>query len=254
MWKEKNFFSESWRVSRRGSEKAGLKSRFGCLSGQIRKNQNFEVLGRDVGFGSPNRDRPDEIGTVGKYDEEWTLSLHGVCSKRLWQNAPSILLHKSTGNFIEVKLQLWHHSVSAAVVNPTAFLSHHTSQCMSGDDAFATQIPSTKSTWEQEKATLGRFAMNAVTAEFEVRHHCQRQSVLKKEKHLSSSVEPDVEHCILTNTGMQSAGLAWNTSQKDGASGAREHARVQQWVHNDLKREWLCVIDDQLQILPWQTP
>ena len=39
-----------------------------------------------------------------------------VCSKRLWQNAPSILLHKSTGNFVVVKLQLWHHSVSAAVV------------------------------------------------------------------------------------------------------------------------------------------
>ena len=52
----------------------------------------------------------------------------GVCSKRLWQNAPSILvlLHKSTGNFVAVKLQLWHHSVSAAVVNPTAFLPHHT--------------------------------------------------------------------------------------------------------------------------------
>ena len=45
--------------------------------------------------------------------------------------------------------------------------------------------------------------MNAVTAEFEVRHHCQRQSVLKKEKHLSSSVEPNVEHCTLTNMCMQ---------------------------------------------------
>ena len=77
--------------------------------------------------------------------------------------------------------------------------------------------------------------MNAVTAEFEVRHHCQRQSVLKKEKHLSSSVEPNVEHCTLTNTCMQSAGLAWNASQKDGASGESEHARVQRWVHNDLK-------------------
>ena len=50
--------------------------------------------------------------------------------------------------------------------------------------------------------------MGAATAEFEVRHHCQRQSVLKKEKHLSSSVEPNVEHCTLTNTCMQSAGLA----------------------------------------------
>ena len=44
-----------------------------------------------------------------------------VCSNRLWQNTPSILLHKSTGNFVVVKLQLWHHSVSAAEVNPTAF-------------------------------------------------------------------------------------------------------------------------------------
>ena len=56
--------------------------------------------------------------------------------------------------------------------------------------------------------------MNAVTAEFEVRHHCQHQSVLKKEKHLSSSVEPDIEHCTLTNTGMQSAGLAWMPVKK----------------------------------------
>ena len=95
--------------------------------------------------------------------------------------------------------------------------------------------------------------MNAVTAEFEVHHHCQRQSVLKKEKHLSSSVEPDVEHCTLTNTGMQSAGLAWNASRKDEAFGASEHARFQRWVHNDLKRERLCVIDDELRILPWQT-
>ena len=53
---------------------------------------------------------------------------------------------------------------------------------------------------------------------------------------------------------MQSAGLAWNASQKDWASGASEHARVQRWVHNDLKKEWLCVIDDELRILPWQKP
>ena len=42
--------------------------------------------------------------------------------------------------------------------------------------------------------------MNAATAEFEVRHHCQRQSVLKTEKHLSSSVEPNDEHCTLTRS------------------------------------------------------
>ena len=34
------------------------------LSGQI---GFFGVVGRDVGFRSPNRDCPDEIGTVGKY-------------------------------------------------------------------------------------------------------------------------------------------------------------------------------------------
>ena len=59
-----------------------------------------------------------------------------ACSKRLWQNAPSILFHKSTENFVVVKLQLWHHSVSAAVINPTAFLPHYTSHCTSEDDTF----------------------------------------------------------------------------------------------------------------------
>ena len=33
-----------------------------------------------------------------------------------------------------------------------------------------------------------------------------------------------------------------------------KYARVQRCVHNDLKREWLCVIDNALQILLWQTP
>ena len=53
---------------------------------------------------------------------------------------------------------------------------------------------------------------------------------------------------------MQRAGPAWSAGQKDEASGVSEHARVQWCVHNDLKREWLCVINDELQILPWQTP
>ena len=48
-------------------QKAGLKSRFGRRSGQIGTNRLFWVVGRDVGFWSPNRDCPDEIGTVGKY-------------------------------------------------------------------------------------------------------------------------------------------------------------------------------------------
>ena len=55
--------------------KSGLKSRFGCLSGQVGINRLFVVVGRDVGFGSPNRDRPDEIGTVGKYA---VCILHGA--------------------------------------------------------------------------------------------------------------------------------------------------------------------------------
>ena len=49
-------------------QKAGLKSGFLGVdrdkSGRIRF---FWVVGRDVGFRSPNRDCPDEIGTVGKY-------------------------------------------------------------------------------------------------------------------------------------------------------------------------------------------
>ena len=43
---------------------------------------------------------------------------------------------------------------------------------------------------------------------------------------------------------MQRAGPAWGASQKDRASGVSEHARVQRRVHIDLKREWMCVIDD----------
>ena len=42
-------------------------------------------------------------------------------------------------------------------------------------------------------------------------------------------------------------------SQNDRVFRESEHARVERWVHNNLKREWLCVIDDALEILPWQT-
>ena len=35
------------------------------------------------------------------------------------------------------------------------------------------------------------------------------------------------------------------------ASGVSEHARVQRCMHNDLQREWLCVINDELEILLW---
>ena len=50
-----------------------------------------------------------------------------VCSKRLWQNASSILMHKSTGNFVVAQ---------ASTLTPKCV-------CISGKPAFATQIPST---------------------------------------------------------------------------------------------------------------
>ena len=96
--------------------------------------------------------------------------------------------------------------------------------------------------------------MNAVTAAYQVRHLCQHQSALKREKGCSSSVLLDVQHCTLTNTCMQRAGPVWNASQKDRASAVSEAARAQWRVHNDLKREWSRVIDDALEILPWQIP
>ena len=49
-------------------QKAGLKSCFWALIGTNRDEFAFWVVGRDVGFWSPNRDCPDEIGTVGKYE------------------------------------------------------------------------------------------------------------------------------------------------------------------------------------------
>ena len=67
--------------------------------------------------------------------------------------------------------------------------------------------------------------MNAATAEFEVRHHCQRQSVLKTEKHLSSSVEQGgVESCIRTATKIFcgcSYTTFFNAPLYDGAREAR---------------------------------
>ena len=67
----------------------------------------------------------------------------------------------------------------------------------------------------------------------------------------------DCAQCLtlyFTNTCKQRAGPACIASQKDPACGVSEYARIQQWVHNDLKREWLCVLDDALKISPWQTP
>ena len=75
------------------------------------------------------------------------LSLHGVWSGCVRRDFGKTLLRyfctKARGTSLWPKLQLWNQSVSASVVNPTAFLPLHTSQCTSGDDAFATQIPST---------------------------------------------------------------------------------------------------------------
>ena len=60
----KNFFSLIPMYLKTKKRKAGLNLCFGCLSGQIGKNRLLGVVGRDVGFGCPNQDRPDEIGTV----------------------------------------------------------------------------------------------------------------------------------------------------------------------------------------------
>ena len=48
-------------------QRAGLKSCFWALIGTNRDESAFLVVRRDIGFRSPNRDCPDEIGTVGKY-------------------------------------------------------------------------------------------------------------------------------------------------------------------------------------------
>ena len=53
--------------NKKNRQKAGLKSCFGALIGASRL---FWVVGRDVGFRSPNRDCPDEIRTVGKYEAD----------------------------------------------------------------------------------------------------------------------------------------------------------------------------------------
>ena len=95
-----------------------------------------------------------------------------------------------------------------------------------------------------------------LTVQYQVLSSLPNQSALRRETLSSSSVELNVEHCTLTNTCMQWTDPAWTASQNDRACREREseHARVQRWVHNDPKREWLCVIDDTLEILPWQTP
>ena len=63
---------ETWFPTEEQREQA--KSRFKIVfffwrwSGQSWTNRIFGVVGRDIGFRSPNRDCPDEIGTFGKYD------------------------------------------------------------------------------------------------------------------------------------------------------------------------------------------
>ena len=75
--------------------------------------------------------------------------------------------------------------------------------------------------------TPGLFAMNTATAEYQARHRYQRQSALKKETLLTSSVELNVEHCTLKSTCRQRAGPARAASQNDRAFRESEHARVQ---------------------------
>ena len=69
----------------------------------------------------------------------------------------------------------------------------------------------------------------------------------KKEKLVSSSIEVNIEHYTLTNTDMQKAGRPEVRVKKIALlASVSEHASVQWCVHNDLKREWLCVIDDSM--------
>ena len=46
--------------------KSGFKVVLGSFFGTNQVKSALVVVGRDAGFGSPNRDHPDEIGTVGK--------------------------------------------------------------------------------------------------------------------------------------------------------------------------------------------
>ena len=55
-------------------QKAGLQSCFWALIGTNRDESAFWVVGWDVGFRSPNRDCPDEIGTVGTYGNRKEVS------------------------------------------------------------------------------------------------------------------------------------------------------------------------------------
>ena len=74
-------------------QKAGLKSCFWALITHTNgTNRLFWVARRDVGFWSPNRGCPDEIGTVGKYgnDFDW---VHEMASMNLAINSKKNGLH-----------------------------------------------------------------------------------------------------------------------------------------------------------------
>ena len=58
--------NSDWRTKRTGKKQV-YNHVFGRWSGQNGTNRLFWVVRRDVGFRSPYRDCPDEIGTVGKY-------------------------------------------------------------------------------------------------------------------------------------------------------------------------------------------
>ena len=85
-------------------QKAGLKSCFGALIGTNGTNWLFWVVGRDVGFRSPNRDCPDEIGTVGKY--VWPDVSSFTCSLASHPRESSLHIHLLSVSAIHLPLQI----------------------------------------------------------------------------------------------------------------------------------------------------
>ena len=73
--------NSEWRTNRTG--KSGFKIVFlGVDRDKSGRIGFFWVVGRDVGFRSPNRDCPGEIGTVGKYAKQLKHQHAGVCGVR----------------------------------------------------------------------------------------------------------------------------------------------------------------------------
>ena len=77
----------------------------------------------------------------------------------------------------------------------------------------------------------------------------------KKRKKSSSSVKLNVELCTLMNMCTQRAGpcsLKWQSKRIKLLEWASMHVFSAEYI--TTWKEWLCVIDDALEILPWQTP